>query len=67
MAILHQTSANANNLKITDDVDSVSVTDFMLRVDAPMPISSSRCSKVNLGEKDFAEIKKSFMGFEQLE
>ena len=67
MAFLHQTSANANNFKITNDVDSVSVSDFMLRVDAPMPISSSRCSTVKLGEKDFAEIKKSFLTFEKLE
>ena len=67
MVFLHQTSANANNFKITNDVDSVSVSDFMLRVDAPTPISSSSCSTVKLGEKDFAEIKKSFLAFEKLE
>ena len=60
MAFLHQTSPNANKLKITNNVDSVTVSDFVLRVDAPTPISSSRCSTIKLGEKDCRNKEKLF-------
>ena len=51
MEFLHQTSADANNFKITNDIDSVSVSDIIVKVDSPMPVSSLRCSTVKLTEQ----------------
>eukprot|EP00112_Aurelia_sp_Birch-Aquarium-sp1_P023526 Seg7039.2 transcript_id=Seg7039.2/GoldUCD/mRNA.D3Y31 product="hypothetical protein" protein_id=Seg7039.2/GoldUCD/D3Y31 len=66
MEFLHQTSADANNFKTTNDVDSVSASDVILTVDAPMPVSSSRCSTVKLTEQDFANIKEAFEKFQEV-
>eukprot|EP00112_Aurelia_sp_Birch-Aquarium-sp1_P019466 Seg4820.5 transcript_id=Seg4820.5/GoldUCD/mRNA.D3Y31 product="hypothetical protein" protein_id=Seg4820.5/GoldUCD/D3Y31 len=66
MEFLHQTSADANNFKTTNDVDSVSASDVILTVDAPMPVSSSRCSTVKLTEQDFANIKEAYEKFQEV-
>ena len=66
MEFLHQTAADANNFKTTNDVASVPASDVILAVEAPMPVSSSRCSTVKLTESEFTNIKEAFEKFQEL-
>ena len=63
MGFTHQTAAGVNNFKTaTNDVDSVSVQDVLIKVESPVPVSSSRCSTVKLTNDDFLHIQESFNG-----
>ena len=60
MELIHQTAAGANSFKTTNDIDSVSLEDVLLKVEPPMPVSSSRCLMVKRTNEDFDRIEEAF-------
>ena len=63
MEFIHQTAAGVNHFKTTKDVDFVSVQDVLIKVESPVPVSSSRCSTVKLTNEDFHRIQESFNAY----
>ena len=59
MEFIHQTAAGVNSFKTTD-VDSISVEDVLVKVESPIPVSSSTCSTVKLTNEDFDHIQEAF-------
>ena len=60
MEFIHQTAAGVNNFKATTDVDSVSIQDILIKIESPVPVSSSRCSTVKLTNEDFDRVQEAF-------
>jgi len=63
LEFIHQTSQDVNSFKTVNDTDSVPISDILLQVQAPTPVSSSRCSSFHLNDSDFQRVTSAFKDF----
>ena len=60
MEFVHQTAEDVNCFKPTNDIDVVPTGDILLKIEAPTPLSSSRCSTVKLTDSEYHSVQQAF-------
>jgi len=63
LEFIHQTAQDVNRFKTANDIDTIPEGDVLTEVLTPTPVSSSRCSLLQLTDEDYTTVLKSYNSF----